>query len=92
MNVNALEGFMNAMDKFKNNTWLSQLNNAGSLSAIGGAKNNQPPVNNEVHIEVKLDNVVVEDMGTIERLANKVSDAIIPEVKKAIDGGAAYGY
>lgn len=92
MNVNALEGFMNAMDKFKSNTWLSQLNNAGSLSAIGNDRNNQTPVNNEVHIEVKLDNVVVEDMGTIERLANKVSDAIIPEVKKAIDGGAAYGY
>ena len=85
-------GFMNAMDKVKNNSWLSQLNNDSSLSAIGGAKNNQTPVNNEFHIEVKLDNVVVEDMGTIERLANKVSDAIIPEVKKAIDGGAAYGY
>ena len=52
-----------------------------------------PQVAPQVAVTVNFDNVVVEDAGAIQRIADKVADTITPVVEQAISrGGANYGY
>lgn len=41
---------------------------------------------------VQFDNTVVEDIGTMEKLANKVAEIIIPQIQQALNGTSQYGY
>ena len=41
---------------------------------------------------VQFDNTVVEDIGTMEKLANKVAEIIIPQIEQALNGTSQYGY
>ena len=41
---------------------------------------------------VNFDNTVVEDIGTMEKLANKVAEIIIPQIQQALNGTSQYGY
>ena len=80
MNDRDLTGYMHAMQRFNDNTWLSNVR----MPSFNGS-----PVG--VNVTVNFDNTVVDDMGTIDRLANKVADTITPVITRAI-GGEAYGY
>lgn len=51
-----------------------------------------PQVSPQVAVTVNFDNVVVEDQGAIQRIADKVADTITPVVESALRGGANYGY
>ena len=47
---------------------------------------------NNVNNTVNFDNTVVDDVATMDKLANKVADIIIPSIERAIKGGEEYGY
>ena len=88
MSAEGLMGFTDAMERFRNNTWFSQLNGMTGTTANSVALSTRPPIN----INLSFDNTVVEDMGTIDRLANRVADVIQPVIERAVNGGAEYGY
>jgi len=51
-----------------------------------------PKVEPQVSVTVNFDNVVVEDAGAIQRIADRVADTITPVVEQVLSGGASYGY
>lgn len=84
MNSSNLTGYMNAMQRFNNNTW---------LSGVRGSSQGQITNNNTVTIN--FDNTVLDNVSAMDVLANKVADIIQPAIEKAVKGqGArgAYGY
>lgn len=90
MNMSNFTGFSNAMKKFRENTWFSQLNGAGNTAVASPVSN----VNNNT-ITINFDNTVLDNVSAMDILANKVADIIQPAIEKAINGqGArgAYGY
>ena len=46
-----------------------------------------PPVENTNNITVNFDNTIVEDMSTMDKLANKVAEIITPAIQQALRGG-----
>ena len=46
-----------------------------------------PPVTNTNNITVNFDNTVVEDVSTMDKLANKVAEIITPAIQQALRGG-----
>lgn len=49
----------------------------------------QPP---QVNVTLNFDNTVVEDMSSMQKIADKVSEVITPAIEKALRGESAYGY
>lgn len=84
MNSSNLTGYMNAMQRFNDNTW---------LSGIKGSAQGQITNNNSVTIN--FDNTVLDNVSAMDILANKVADIIQPAIEKAVKGQGvtgAYGY
>lgn len=51
-----------------------------------------PPTQNTNNVTINFDNTVVEDLSTMEKLANKVAEVITPAIEQALKGGTEYGY
>lgn len=88
--------------KFAGSTGTGSTDTIGFNQAMNQAMNQQmyqqqpipqaPQVSPQVAVTVNFDNVVVEDQGAIQRIADKVADTITPVVENALRGGANYGY
>ena len=45
-----------------------------------------------VQVNLTFDNTVVEDMASMQKIADKVADVITPAIEKALRGESTYGY
>lgn len=69
---------------------LKEIANARDRLFSGFAQPQQTTNNNT--ISISFDNTVVEDLSTMDKLANKVAEVITPAIETALKGGAQYGY
>ena len=91
MNGTRLEGFMEAMNKFQNNTWFAQLNGqfgntAGDMAKQGMA--NPTVNNNNVNNTITIDRPVLTDESLINQLVDRVSEKMVAVAEKAFGNRA----
>ena len=91
MDTSRLSGFVEAMNKFQNNTWFAQLNspfaNAAGDMARQGVVGNQT-VNNNVNNTVTIDRPVLTDESLINQLVDRVSERMVAVAEKAFGNRA----
>lgn len=62
--------------------------NENVAQAVAPQAQQVPPI----QVTLNFDNTVVEDMSSMQKIADKVADVITPAIEKALRGESTYGY